>query len=92
MRTVCKTNKCVGCHACEELCPKNAIRIEDQAEYMNAVIDETSCIDCKICDGVCQINYPLEKKGQVAWLQGWSNNEGVLFCIGRCMADHVAEF
>ena len=45
MRTVCKTNKCVGCHACEELCPKNAIRIEDHAEYMNAVIDEASCID-----------------------------------------------
>ena len=42
MRTVCKTNKCVGCHACEELCPKNAIRIEDQAEYMNAVIDEAT--------------------------------------------------
>ena len=77
MRTVCKTNKCVGCYACEELCPKNAIRIEDYAEYMNAVIDETSCIDCKICDRVCQVNYPLEKKGQVAWLQGWSNNEEV---------------
>ena len=56
MRTVCKTNKCVGCHACEELCPKNAIRIEDQAEYMNAVIDEATCIDCKICDRVCQVN------------------------------------
>lgn len=65
MRTVCKTNKCVGCHACEELCPKNAIRIEDQAEYMNAVIDEATCIDCKICDRVCQVNYPLEKKSQV---------------------------
>lgn len=77
MRTVCKTNKCVGCHACEELCPKNAIRIEDHAEYMNAVIDEASCIDCKICDRVCQVNYPLEKKSQVAWFQGWSKNDEV---------------
>lgn len=77
MRTVCKTNKCVGCHACEELCPKNAIRIEDHAEYMNAVIDEASCIDCKICDRVCQVNYPLVKKSQVAWFQGWSKNDEV---------------
>lgn len=77
MRTVCKTNKCVGCHACEELCPKNAIRIEDHAEYMNAVIDEASCIDCKICDRVCQVNYPVEKKSQVAWFQGWSKNDEV---------------
>lgn len=77
MRTVCKTNKCVGCRACEELCPKKAIKIEDQVEYMNAVIDETRCIDCKICDKVCQVNYPLEKKSQVAWLQGWSKNERV---------------
>ena len=44
---------------------------------MNAVIDEKSCIDCKICDKVCQINYPLEKKSQVAWFQGWSNDDKI---------------
>lgn len=77
MRTVCKTNKCVGCHACEELCPKKAIKIEDHAEYMNAVIDEALCVDCKFCDKVCQANHPLEKKSQVAWFQGWSKDDEI---------------
>ena len=46
MRTVCKTNKCVGCHACEELCPKNAIRIEDQATVKgpNRYVEESKSI------------------------------------------------
>ena len=77
MRTVCKVKKCVGCHACEELCPKKAIKIEDSGEYMNAVIDEAYCIDCKICDQVCQVNHPLEKRNQVAWFQGWSENNKI---------------
>ena len=57
--------------------PKSAIKIDDQAAYMNAVIDINHCIDCKICENVCQVNYPLEKKKQVAWFQGLSNNEDV---------------
>ena len=77
MKMVCKTNKCVGCRACEELCTRNAITIEDQVKYMNAVIDETRCIDCKICDKVCQVNHPLEKKSQVAWFQGWSKDDEI---------------
>lgn len=77
MRTVCKLNKCVGCHACEDLCPKEAIDISDMAENLNAVIDENRCIDCKICDKVCQVNHPVEKFEQVQWFQGWSENENI---------------
>lgn len=77
MRTVCKLNKCVGCHVCEDLCPKEAIHISDMAENLNAVIDENRCIDCKICDKVCQVNHLVEKFEQVQWFQGWSENENI---------------
>lgn len=71
MKTVCKLNKCVGCHACEDLCPKEAIQIVDGVEYLNAVIDEERCINCNICDKVCQVNHPIEKIKPVKWFQGW---------------------
>ena len=77
MKTVCKLNKCVGCHACEDLCPKGAIQIVDGVEYLNAVIDEERCINCNICDKVCQVNHPIEKIKPVKWFQGWSKNEDV---------------
>ena len=77
MKTVCKLNKCVGCHACEDLCPKGAIQIVDGVEYLNAVIDEERCINCNICDKVCQVNHPIEKMKPVKWFQGWSENEDV---------------
>lgn len=77
MKTVCKLNKCVGCYACRDMCPKEAIYVKDDAESFNAVIDEKSCVDCKICEQVCQINHPLKKVKQVKWLQGWSKNENI---------------
>lgn len=77
MKIVCKLNKCVGCHACEDLCPKGAIRIVDDVENLNAVIDEKRCINCNICDKVCQVNHPIEKVKSVKWFQGWSKSDEV---------------
>lgn len=77
MKTVCEHNKCVGCHACEDLCPRKAIRIVDSMDAMNAEIDESVCVNCGICEKVCQVNHPVEKKTQIRWLQGWSTNEEI---------------
>lgn len=77
MKTVCELNKCVGCHACKELCPKDAIQIIDSADCLNAAIDEDRCIDCKICENICQVNHPLEKKNPDVWFQGWSKSNEI---------------
>ena len=34
MKTVCELNKCVGCHACKDLCPKDAIQIVDSGDCL----------------------------------------------------------
>ncbi len=39
-KTVCEVNKCVGCMACVERCPSNAIQILDSLNAYNAIIDE----------------------------------------------------
>lgn len=42
-------NECTGCGACVEICPVNAIRIENE----KSVIDKTVCVGCAGCIDVC---------------------------------------
>ncbi|MBN1806524.1 MAG: 4Fe-4S binding protein [Sedimentisphaerales bacterium] len=41
--------KCVGCGACADICPRGAIAIVDN----KAVIDGNKCVDCGRCMQVC---------------------------------------
>lgn len=77
MGTVCKKNKCVGCYACVDLCPQKAITLFDTGIALNAEINREICIKCNICNNVCQVNYPIEKKKPLEWFQGWSKNEEI---------------
>jgi ferredoxin len=40
---------CVGCGACAEICPVDAVRMEGD----RAVVDTDWCIGCGVCAGVC---------------------------------------
>lgn len=72
MKTVCELNKCAGCMACVDICPKGAISIEDNLSAYNAVIDKDKCIGCNICHKVCQSNYPAKLISPIKWYQGWA--------------------
>ena len=51
-----KKENCVGCSACYNICPVNAITmIEDEKGFLYPKIDEKKCIDCKLCEKVCPI-------------------------------------
>ena len=43
-------DKCTGCGACADICPVDAITIENVA-----VVDEDTCIDCGSCVGECPV-------------------------------------
>ena len=76
MDTVCEKNKCTGCMACLEVCPKKAIKLEDTLDAYNAVICEDFCIHCNACTCVCQnVNNSIEFKKTISWYQGWSSDE-----------------
>jgi len=50
------TDDCIGCGACVDECPVNAISEEDGKYVINA--DE--CLDCGACAGVCPVGAPKE--------------------------------
>ncbi|MFO8126990.1 MAG: 4Fe-4S binding protein [Yoonia sp.] len=41
---------CTACGACVDICPVDAIKIEDKA-----VVDEDTCIDCGTCVDECPV-------------------------------------
>lgn len=75
MKTVCELNKCNGCMACFSICPKNCINIADSINAMNAEINETACINCKLCERVCPNITKREKRAPIEWKQGWAEKK-----------------
>ena len=54
-KTVCQKNLCCGCNACINICPKQCIKLVDNIKELNAEIDKNKCINCKLCESVCQV-------------------------------------
>lgn len=72
MKTVCEKNKCNGCVACADVCPKKCIEIKDQIVAFNAIINEDLCINCKLCERTCPNTNKPAKKRPIEWKQGWA--------------------
>ena len=76
MKTVCGENKCAGCMACVDICPKQAIEVKDELSFYNAEIND-KCIDCGLCHKVCPQNNTPEFLKPKVWYQGWAKDEDV---------------
>lgn len=51
---ICSKDKCSGCFACFNVCPKKAISmVEDENGFIYPKIDESKCINCGLCKKVC---------------------------------------
>lgn len=52
---------CSGCGACVQKCPKGCISWEQgELGFMYPMIDETSCINCDLCENTCPIGKEIE--------------------------------
>ena len=53
---------CCGCHACETVCPKNCIKMqEDDEGFLYPKTDASTCIDCHLCEKVCPMINRVER-------------------------------
>lgn len=49
-----KKESCCGCTSCKNICPKQAIIMnQDEEGFAYPTIDQTLCIDCRLCRKVC---------------------------------------
>jgi ferredoxin len=49
MSVIVDQEKCTGCGTCEDICPLEAIKVED----VKAVVDDQACVDCGTCIEEC---------------------------------------
>lgn len=59
------TELCTGCRACEQSCPKHAIKMAmDQEGFWFAQINQNLCVNCGLCHKKCPQNKEFEKTNQ----------------------------
>lgn len=74
---ICDLNLCTGCGACENICPKQCIQLDEDAfGVVYPVIDLTACIQCDLCKRVCpQISKVKSNAPQTCYAAYLSNHQ-----------------
>lgn len=73
--------ECTGCGACSNICPQNAITMEeDECGFLYPEIG-LDCIDCGICKKICEGRLKLEKAHAEipATYAAWSKDEDIRY-------------
>jgi len=71
---------CCSCHACFNICPKNAISmIEDEEGFKYPYINKDLCVNCGMCDNVCPIlnQKKSDNRATPEIYAAWSDSEFV---------------
>lgn len=77
MKTVCENGKCSACMLCAQICPRQAIRLEETLSNCRAVIDEERCSRCGACSRACPSMIKAERFESRLWTQGWARDEHI---------------
>lgn len=74
---ICPANICTGCAACANLCPQNAIRMQDgdQLGHIRPEIAQELCIDCGLCQKQCPTVHPVKEVRAEKAYAVWSIEE-----------------
>lgn len=63
MITILNKQQCCGCGACSQKCPKHCITMKQDSEgFLYPEVDESSCIDCGLCEKVCHELNPYTQR------------------------------
>lgn len=69
-------DKCVNCTACYNVCPKDAIVLEEgELGFQYPIINEKKCVDCGFCKRVCPINNINGYKSPIRCYAAYNKND-----------------
>lgn len=52
--------ECMCCGACIDVCPQKCISINTDSGFEKIIVDESKCIDCDLCNRICQLESECE--------------------------------
>lgn len=77
-RVICNHDKCTGCTACKDVCPKQCITMQpDELDALHPIVDDSICINCGLCEKTCPNNRELSYKLPHKVWAAWSNDNDV---------------
>lgn len=77
-RVICNHDKCTGCAACKDVCPKQCITMQpDELDALHPIVDDSICINCGLCEKTCPNNRELSYKLPHKVWAAWSNDNDV---------------
>lgn len=73
--------KCYGCEACIQICPRDALTMEEDEEgFRYPALDISLCVDCNLCHKVCPYeNMPMCYKENKYVFGGYVKDENIRF-------------
>lgn len=78
MINILNITNCCGCSACASACPKRCITMaEDDEGFLYPKVDESTCVNCGLCEKVCNELHPYNKREPLQVLAAINKNEEV---------------
>ena len=78
MINITDKNKCCGCEACSQICPKSCIIMKpDEEGFYYPIVDDSLCIDCGLCEKTCPIINMKEPQTPLNVFAGVNPNEDI---------------
>lgn len=75
MLEIINKTDCCGCGACAMRCPKKCIDMKpDNEGFIYPSINKELCVECGLCEKVCNVLHPYEKRKPISVIAANSNN------------------
>ena len=97
MKQICPPEKCAGCWACYNICPKQCIQMkEGKLLHLYPTINQEKCINCGLCQKVCPSNHPLPSTQPLHTYAAWAKDEqeyktSTSGGIGACLSKYIIQ-